>query len=260
MVALVLALAIALSPTSGHTLVVLGDDAVHTKPPRARDGSPAFAYWNHVVALGAYSGVYLGERWILTAGHVGSSDVTIEGCRYRVDPTTEIDLRTDFYPADLVLFRVRKDPGLATLPLSGTRPEPGNDALLLGWGRASGDVVEWKGRSGRKWSEGPPRLRWGRNRIHRVGVHSGLKGFVTETFGMRFDFTGGPRGESQASQGDSGGAVFLRGERGWELGGVLLMIRRRPGQPGHTAIAGNETFAADLAYYREQIEAITGLR
>ncbi len=247
--------------TPAPALVVAVPDEVATRPPRATAGLPPFPYWEHVVSLGNYSAVYLGERWVLTAGHVGVGDVVIRGQRYKALPDSEIDLRTGFLSADLALFRIERDPGLAAVALPLARPAVGDGALLLGWGRAAGDDLEWRGRPGHYWAQGPPRLRWGHNRVSRLGVRLGTKdGAHTESFALRFGGHGESLRATQAAQGDSGGAVFLEHDGRWMLGGILLMIQRHRDQPWNTAIEGNQTFAADLALYVEQIEAITGLR
>ncbi|NIR61213.1 MAG: trypsin-like peptidase domain-containing protein [Gammaproteobacteria bacterium] len=260
MIAALLAFLVWAAPQTGEALVVLGLDEVHREPPRAREGEPSFEYWDHVVGLGSYSGVYLGDRWILTAAHVGAREARLRGMRFPADPESEIDLRTDFIPADLVLFRLREDPGLPALPIATESPLLGDEVLLVGWGRAAGEPFEWEGRRGHRWGAGPPTRRWGRNVIHRRGMQSRMKGYLTNTFGTRFDTGIATARATQAAQGDSGGAVFLRTREGWALGGVLLMIRRLPAQPPNTAVSGNETYSADLVSYRDQIEAITNSR
>ncbi len=239
--------------------MVAGGDEASARPP-AEGAGPEFPYWGYLAGRGNYSAVYLGERWILTAGHVGVGDVEIRGTRYRALRDTEIDLRTGFHSADLVLFRLRDDPKLPPLPLSSTRAAVGEQALLLGFGRGAGEPLRWRGKPGRYWDQAPPTLRWGRNRVSRVALRIGSHGgYYTETFAHRFDPGPGGNAESQAAQGDSGGAVFLRRGDGWELAGILILIQRHASQPGNSAVAGNLSFAADVAAYVEQIHAITGL-
>jgi hypothetical protein len=117
-------------------------------------------------------------------------------------------------------------------------------------------------------------MRWGTNRVSSVDEDVGLAGHVTRS--MAFDFTSPPPGlrtdqrcdavhrtpegecpESQARPGDSGGAVFLRDAAGqWELAGVLHAIATYTNQPSNLALYGNVSFAADLSFYRPQIEAL----
>ena len=241
-------------------MVIGADGDKNTQPPLAGEVTPTFPYWDHVVARGKYSAVYLGDQWVLSAGHIGAGDVEIRGERYRARIDTEIDLRTGFFSADLVLFRIVRDPGLPRMALTPRRPEIGEQALLLGYGHSAGAPTAWHGMRGQYWEQGPALLRWGRNRVSRLGVRASSKGSHTESFAFRFDPGGGEVAESQAASGDSGGAVFVRRDGAWALAGILIMIQRHRGQPSNIALAGNQTFAADLALYTEQIELITGLR
>ena len=58
--------------------------------------------------------------------------------------------------------------------------------------------------------------------------------------------------EAQAVAGDFGGAVFAKHGGQWQLAGIMVAAEGYSGQPSPelTAVFGNETFMADLSYYR----------
>ena len=64
--------------------------------------------------------------------------------------------------------------------------------------------------------------------------------------------------EAQAVAGDSGGPVFAKHGGQWQLAGIMVAAEGYSGQPSLelTAVFGNETFMADLSYYRNQIVAV----
>ena len=66
----------------------------------------------------------------------------------------------------------------------------------------------------------------------------------------------GPPHEAQATIGDSGGAVFIRGAKRWWLAGVMISVAGRPLQRPNEALFGNATHAADLAAYAPEILSV----
>jgi len=58
--------------------------------------------------------------------------------------------------------------------------------------------------------------------------------------------------EASGATGDSGGAVF---DTSGKLLGVMLAVDSFGGQPGGTAMYGNNTYAADISFYRSIILA-----
>ena len=77
----------------------------------------------------------------------------------------------------------------------------------------------------------------------------------TKSFLVTFDESGGVLYESQAVPGDSGGAVFIKRSDAWELAGILFSRLLYGDQPSATAVFGNQSAAADVSFYREQILA-----
>jgi hypothetical protein len=97
---------------------------------------------------------------------------------------------------------------------------------------------------------GTQSVRWGTNSIEG-GTFTLNAGYGDMTaFSTDFDNTAG---EAQAAIGDSGGGVFFKNGSTWELVGILDAVSGYTGQPGATAVFGNESHAASLPAYRGQI-------
>jgi len=146
------------------------------------------------------------------------------------------------------------------IPIARTPAEPGEEVLLIGFGREREAPVRWIDelageQTGIRWSaEG--RKHWGTNRVLSVGRWIPHRTALTRTFVLRFDAFGDPettRFEAQAATGDSGGGVFVRRERGWELAGMMISITSRVGAPAQTAMFGDQTFVLDLTSYRSEL-------
>ena len=102
-------------------------------------------------------------------------------------------------------------------------------------------------------------MRWGTNFAEPVANLPDYEdAFETHLFSTVFDEsgTGHSLHEAQAATGDSGGAVFASTGLGHELAGILIAIATFPEQPAATALYGNETLAADLSFYRDEIVAL----
>jgi hypothetical protein len=209
--------------------------------------------------MGPTTGVYLGDGWVLTAGHAGAGTLELGGASYPAVPESRIALSGEAGSArpDLGLFRVEPRPPLPRLAIAARTPRVGASLLLVGCGVGRGERFEWDGRVGYRWQP-PPVCRWGTNRVAATGLDVSQPGTSTRVFATLFSV--GERREAQAAQGDSGGAVFTQGRRGrWRLAGILIAVVRHPGQPPGTTVDGNATHLADLAHYRSQILELTGL-
>jgi hypothetical protein len=181
------------------------------------------------------------------------------------------------------MFRLRDEPRLPFLAVARIAPETGAEVLMIGRGRdRSPSSTSWNvdeldnwtevtdaagDRSGYLWRSTQTK-RWGTN--HTVDGSDGdeeeiqmidgriVFGESVDVFAglTNMDATEGTPFESQATSGDSGGAVFLRREDTWELSGIMFSVTRFPGQPGRTSVFDNLTAFADLSAYWPQIEAI----
>lgn len=239
-------------------LIDSGDGTGNTTAPSPNSG------WDHIGLRGALSAVYVGNSYVLTANHVGVGSVLLGGVTYQAVPGTEVRLaNSDGSLTDLLLFSIFPVPALPLLPIAATPPTAGEDLILAGNGRNRGDPTSFDpngpppppGLGGYLWL--PSRtLRWGTNQVDSF-ITLDIAG-MTESLTTVFE-SGASLHESSAATGDSGGAVFRDIGSEWELAGIMLAISVFSGQDPQATIYGNETHAADLSFYRDDILAVISL-
>ncbi len=221
--------------------------------------------WGHVGRVGSGSGVFLGSyptgHWVLTGWHVAEGAFILNSTSYAAVSGSSVRVENeDDTGTDLRLFQIVTSPGLGNLNIPEEAPAVGTSVVMMGQGRnrAAGGTLwtdEWQETSnlaeaeyaGYKWASGRTK-RWGTNTIDTFqSFNAGfgdVEGFVTD-----FDLN---TNEGQGSSGDSGGGVFTVDG---DLVGLMLAIGDFSGQPGSTAVFGNNTFSADLTAYKPFIEA-----
>jgi hypothetical protein len=211
---------------------------------------------------GLGTAIYLGDGWVITAGHVGGGGIVL--ATY----------------TDLFVYRLQTRPvGLPTITIASAQPSPGLDVTMVGAGRNRGSYTEWLVNESvdpwvwtvttgstsdyRGYGVASTRaMRWGTNEVSASNLwfplyytstaYNDVKGFATV-----FDEFPGTT-EAQAVLRDSGGAVFAQNGSFWELAGVISTVGGFSGQPDprFTAVFGSATFMADLSFYRPQIIAV----
>ncbi len=227
--------------------------------------------WENVGSRsGSASAVYLGQRWVLSANHVGAGPVTFDGRTYAAEAGTERQLSNPGGQGlssftDLVLFRLESEPGLPPQRIREASVPVNGQVTMIGFGRTrQQDItywdIEWNEVDGPRGSvfsgfkHGDAAKRWGTNRITEVGP---LLGEDNDALALRttFDSTTATPYEAQAWFGDSGGGVFYKNGQQWELAGIMTSITtfRDNGQPERFAVFGNRSNFADLSRYRDQI-------
>jgi len=246
-------------------IVASGDGTQNTTAPA---DDPGFA---NVGVKGGLSVVYLGNRWVVTAAHVGMGTVTFGGVPYAAIPGTLVSFETSPGKlADLIAFKLREDPGLPTLAIASTTPPAGSSVnssvVMIGHGRDRGASTQWTPPpppqtgpiDGWLWGPGYA-MRWGTNLVGGAPTNVTIGSNVSRAFWTDFTNASATASEAQAAEGDSGGALFVKPQSvgSWQLAGVLFAIGAFSGQPASSALYGNVTYALDLAFYRSAILAVT---
>jgi hypothetical protein len=210
--------------------------------------------WVNVGNCNTWTAVYLGRGWVLTAAHVGVSNIELDGTTYAADVRSrERVFNPDGTAADLILFRIDPEPDLPSLEIAAESPPIGTPIVMVGSGLGRGEKTGGRGRVGFSW-QAPSLKRWGTSLVHEY-LHDQSIGF-TDAFATRFSIAKTAH-EAHAAQGDSGGAAFARLEGRWQLVGILMAVDSHPGQPVRSAVYGNRTIIADLSRYRQFIQSVT---
>lgn len=251
-------------PSTGAAVLVTSEAGTATAPT----DDPGWAHLGTrtgTTASGApangLSLIYMGNGWVLTAKHVGESDLLLSGQTYpRVPGSASHFTSPNGNEADLLAFRVSGNPELPNLPLLEIRNGSvslNDDVVMIGRGRNRGSATTWLApdlvlHQGWLWAPGAA-MRWGTNQVAALTLD-----LSENTQAIVFDFTkpgelGATANESQAVLGDSGGAVFTKNGTVWELAGVLFGAAQFDGQNPSSSLDGNLSFAVDLSYYRSQI-------
>jgi hypothetical protein len=257
-----------LSLAAGAVVIDSGDGSGNTGAPA---DDPGFV--NVGWSSNSLTGVYVGNRWVLTASHVGEpAAFTFDQVTYPTVLDSRIRLETSpGVGADLALVRLASEPPLPTPVLATTGPAVDDVVVMIGNGRLrETDLTCWDSLfSEVGCSRGPPPdfegfktlsprlIRWGRNEVTFINSQVTIVGSgTTRCFWTEFEQSGGVTDEAQLVRGDSGGGAFLKRGGAWELVGILFANKPEPGQPADTAVFGNDSLMADIAFYEPQIDAI----
>ena len=233
------------------------------------DAPPGLPEWENVGRRwGGPSVVYVGHRWVMTANHVGAGFVVFDDERYEaVSGTAQTILNPDGSPADLLIFRIDREPGLPALRIARRPPRVGQELFLVGTGASRGRRLTVDSPvagllDGFQWSPDETR-RWGTNVMSGPVETVVGSDTLTRAIPMLFDRIDDPAGtdhEAAAAHGDSGGALFaledaLMPERGHVLSGILFSVSSTGEQPKDASLYGNVSYAVDLSSYRDQLIA-----
>lgn len=207
--------------------------------------------------------VYLGNGWALTARHVGHGEILLDGRIYEPDSGRRHTLLNENgTAADAMVFALEPDPpppDWPLLPIAEEPVQPGEEVLLIGFGRGRQRVaaIELDGveRFAFEWSARGEK-RWGTNRVTSAYERTSQSAFSTRSFSFVFDPAHSPEAtvhEAQAAVGDSGGGVFVRRDGEWQLAGLMISVATDSRAPGASSSYGDRTYVADLTHYREEI-------
>jgi hypothetical protein len=260
-------------PLVQAVVISSGNGSGNTNAPSGPNGDLG---WNYVGSLNGASGVYLGggngSGWVLTANHVKFGNFTLNGTTYSAIAGSGQQIGS----IDLYAFRITVGQGtglslLSNLTLAGTSPASGETLTMIGNGKdREASKTYWRVNTDSTpytWNKSPVNSnssgykqlstsskRWGTNLADgRTNINS--------TSMIQTTFTeSGISNEAQAAVGDSGGGVFVPMDNGsYQLAGIMDLVGTFSGQPANTAVFGNVTYSIDIATYREQIIAVTGV-
>jgi len=189
--------------------------------------------WDYVGTVNGASGVYLGNGWVLTAGHVGAGTFTLKGTAYAAINGSARGISDGYGIADISLFKIASVPALTPLTLA-TQVYVNQQVVMVGYGGGHGET-------------------WGSNNLTALqlvtipgpyntplGTASSL---TTVDYEAPYSASGG-----RVVIGDSGGADFIYDSATsmWQLAGI------------NEAVDGNgNSYLVDLGYYATAIENIT---
>lgn len=277
------------TPVVQAVVIKSGNGSGNTTAP---EDDPGFA---NVGRIGVGSGIYLGNRWVLTANHVGARSITFGAETFEHIPEESVRLKNPLGrgltpDTDLLLLRLADAPDLPDLRIGCRNPRLGDQLVLMGHGRdrsaqlSAWDVRQSSGIRDDVWTpttnvvsadevgfrtQSSRSLRWGMAPVTRTSaqVKTATNGDVIsiETTFDEFSNTSAFPGLSdiedlsRAVTGDSGGPVFRKNGDFWELVGMIHGVTPpKENQPGGTAtvLFGTVTFIADLIAYEDQIRDV----
>ncbi len=211
-------------------------------------GASGITGWDYVGSVNGASGVYLGNGWVITAGHVGSGNFTLGGVTYSILAGSTVSIGT----ADIVLFQITTVPTLPALTIRST-------ALSTASYSTTGSTVVLIGNGGGAGKS------WGANLVTATNVSAAVSGYTTTDFGTVYGSKTYSQGRNSRTitnnailvSGDSGGGAFVFNTvtSEWELAGINEAVG--------TASSGGTTesysFMVQLSTYADQINSIVAV-
>ena len=177
--------------------------------------------WQNVVEVRSNSGitgsgVYLGNRYVLTAAHVGPTEtIRINSTDFSLEPAAPILIGT----ADMKLLRLQSDPGLGHVLLNTASANDLGAARLVGYGVGRSDA-SLTGTSPVTWGNDTTAIkRWGENTVDFTSPNQTLIGYTSNLLGTQFNTNAGPN-EAALTSYDSGSALFRFVGSNWLLVGL----------------------------------------
>ena len=229
--------------------------------PATYPTSPAAGVpWQYVVRYGATnaSAVYIGNGFLLTARHVGTSDsgLLIQGTSYSRDtsfaPLPITIPGTSTILVDLQLQKISGDPGLAVLTLANllSAGDTNLASVLIGWGVGKGTVIS---NQGWNWGDASTRaFRWGTNTTSfmtsTMTYPVGTLAMNYTALSVAFNSNKGPN-EATTAMGDSGSALFQSLSGVWTLVGTTATVTNVLLTPSSSYSPGDSAYFVRLREY-----------
>jgi hypothetical protein len=233
-----------------------GNDANLTNPG---NGLP----WENVVQMRSGSGpigtgVYLGNRYVLTAGHVGPlTSVKVGFLDYQLDSSIPISIGT----ADMKLVRLASDPGLGNIRLNTSAVSDFGSVHLVGYGvgRAPDSQLNT---SPVTWGDSSTAIkRWGTNDVD--GIISGVQvgGYTSDLLRTQFNRNVGIN-EAALTIYDSGSALFRQIGSEWYLLGIGAYVQNSGYSLASTqsnSRDSDDSYFIRMSSYSEGVNQIAGV-
>ena len=182
--------------------------------------------WDNVVQMQSGTGpigtgVYLGNRYVLTAGHVGPlASVKVGYVDYLLDSSPAVAIGT----ADMKLVRLASDPGLNGVRLNNNSLGDGGEAYLVGYGvgRASSSLL---GSNPVTWGDSSTAIkRWGTNFVDLAISEKQVGVYTSDLLRTEFNSNAGAD-EAALTIYDSGSALFRQIGSEWYLVGLGAYVQ-----------------------------------
>ena len=182
--------------------------------------------WDNVVQMQSPTGpigtgVYLGNRYVLTAGHVGPlTSVKVGYVDYLLDSSPAVAIGT----ADMKLVRLASDPGLGGVRLNSNPSADGGAAHLVGYGvgRAPSSLL---GTSPVTWGDSSTATkRWGTNFVDGAIGAALVGGYTSDLLRTQFNSNAGVN-EAALTIYDSGSALCRQIGSDWYLVGLGAYVQ-----------------------------------
>lgn len=182
--------------------------------------------WDNVVQMRdasglVGSGVYLGNRYVLTAAHLAPvSAVRVGATDFSLDASTPIQIGS----SDMKLYRLASDPGLGTVRLNSNSLYDNGSAILVGYGlgRATNSALST---SPVTWGDASTAVkRWGSNTIDGAIQNATVGGRTSNLLVTQFN-TNSSSEEAAITLYDSGSALFRYLGSEWYLVGLGAYVQ-----------------------------------
>jgi hypothetical protein len=219
-------------------------------------GATSVTGWDYLGSVNNASGVYLGNGWVMTAGHIGAGDFVIPygpgAGSYKFIGTPQ-PVANPAGTADLTLFQIQSPPAAlpplilpASAPIAFSSTKTGTSVAMLGFGGGQG-------------------LCWGLDTVTEINqsiTPANYSYVSTDFFADHGTVTRGSKSITNNSQvvvGDSGGGDFAYNSSTgkWELIGINEVSGSFTGTNGNPYY-GDGTFSGmvQLSTYQSQITGI----
>jgi hypothetical protein len=182
--------------------------------------------WENVVQMRSSTGpigtgVYLGNRYVLTAGHVGPlTSVKVGFVDYLLDSSPAVAIGR----ADMQLVRLASDPGLGGVRLNSNPSADGGAAHLVGYGVGRADSSALSS-SPVTWGDSSTAVkRWGTNFVDGAIDAALVGGYTSDLLRTQFNSNAGAN-EAALTIYDSGSALFRQIGSDWYLVGLGAYVQ-----------------------------------